>query len=207
METPQTPLMPPVLPPDLSSFSNLLPPEQPMPTPDHLGASLLGQQMHSTPATLMHLEQQELHDHGIAMGGLPMGDESLLSHAMQLPMPAMENVGYTGPPMENADYDEQLLPAVTPGGHGPTTPWHDLDNEEFPHSVGPPEEQQTDETYEQYEERVLNKRAVHMYHILKGKLDLNPQRPMFFSEMTHRNSRKQVIWITGLINDGKKLKF
>jgi hypothetical protein len=194
METPQTPLMPPVLPPDMSNLSNLLPPEQPMPTPDHLGVSLLAQQMHSTPAQLMFPEQ-ELPDHSLMMGGAPLVDESLLGHAMQLPMPPMENLGYdqsAGPPMANMGYDEQLPPAVTPGGHGPTTPWHELDNEEFAHSVGPPEEQQTDETYEQYEERVLNKRAVHMYHILKGKLDLNPQRPMFFSEMTHRNSRKQV---------------
>jgi cohesin complex subunit SCC1 len=197
METPQTPLMPPVLPPDMSNLSNLLPPEHPMPTPDHLGASLLGHQMHSTPAQMMHLEQ-ELPDPSLMMSGAthPMVDQSHLGHSMQQEqMPPMENLGYdqsAGPLMANMGYDEQLPPAVTPGGHGPTTPWHDLDNEEFPHSVGPPEEQQTDETYEQYEERVLNKRAVHMYHILKGKIDLNPQRPMFFSEMTHRNSRKQV---------------
>lgn len=195
MESPQTPLMPPVLPPDMSNLSNLLPPEHPMPTPDHLSASLLVQQMLPTPGQMMHHEQ-ELPDPSLMMSGPPhqMADQSLLGHALQQQMPPMENLGYdqnAGPLMDNMGYDEQL-PAVTPGGHGPTTPWHDLDNEEFPHSVGPPEEQQTDETYEQYEERVLNKRAVHMYHILKGKLDLTPQRPMFFSEMTHRNNRKQV---------------
>jgi len=195
MEAPQTPLMAPVMPQDMSNLSNLLPPDHPMPTPDHLGASILGQQLHSTPAPMMH-HDQVLPDPSLMMGATPhpMGDQSL-SHAMQQQqMPPMENLGYdqNGPLMANMGYDEQLPPAVTPGGHGPTTPWHDMDNEEFPHSVGPAEEQQTDETYEQYEERVLNKRATHMYHILKSKLDVNPQRPMFFSEMTHRNSRKQV---------------
>nr|CAD7460695.1 unnamed protein product [Timema tahoe] len=52
-----------------------------------------------------------------------------------------------------------------------------------------PEEQQVDETYEQFEERVLNKRAGHMYHIVKSKL--NRSDKLFLSEMVHRNNRKQ----------------
>lgn len=52
------------------------------------------------------------------------------------------------------------------------------------------EEQQTDETYEQFEERVLNKRAAHMYHVIKNKLDTRDN--LTLSEMTHKNSRKQV---------------
>ncbi|CAB3377355.1 Hypothetical predicted protein [Cloeon dipterum] len=196
LETPQTPLMPPVLPPDMSNLSNLLPPEHPMPTPDHLGASVLGNQLHSTPAPLMH-HDQSLADPSLLLNATPhaLSDQSLLHSIQQQQMPAMENLGYDqsqAPLMANMGYDDQLPPAVTPGGHGPTTPWHDLDNEEFPHSVGPPEEQQTDETYEQYEERVLNKRAAHMYQILKSRIDVSSQKPMFFSEMTHRNSRKQV---------------
>nr|CAD7443281.1 unnamed protein product [Timema bartmani] len=55
-----------------------------------------------------------------------------------------------------------------------------------------PEEQQVDETYEQFEERVLNKRAGHMYHIVKSKL--NRSDKLFLSEMVHRNNRKQVTW-------------
>jgi hypothetical protein len=54
-----------------------------------------------------------------------------------------------------------------------------------------PEEQQVDETYEQFEERVLNKRAGHMYHIVKSKLMRTDK--LFLSEMVHRNNRKQVI--------------
>jgi cohesin complex subunit SCC1 len=53
------------------------------------------------------------------------------------------------------------------------------------------EEQATDETYEQYEERVLNKRALQMYHIVKSKLEVDPSIP--FSTMCNaRNNRKQV---------------
>ena len=52
------------------------------------------------------------------------------------------------------------------------------------------EEQQMDETYEQFEERVLNKRAAHMYHAIKNKLDARDS--LTLSEMTHKNSRKQV---------------
>ena len=52
------------------------------------------------------------------------------------------------------------------------------------------EEQQTDETYEQFEERVLNKRAAHMYHSIKNKLE--NKENMKLSEMTYKNGRKQV---------------
>lgn len=47
-----------------------------------------------------------------------------------------------------------------------------------------------DETYEQFEERVLNKRAAAMYHLVRAKLQLSPTIP--FSDMTHRNNKKQV---------------
>jgi len=53
------------------------------------------------------------------------------------------------------------------------------------------EEQATDETYEQYEERVLNKRAAQMYHIIKSKLDVDTSIP-FSTMCTVRNTRKQV---------------
>jgi hypothetical protein len=52
------------------------------------------------------------------------------------------------------------------------------------------EEQLADETYEQFEERVLNKRAAAMYHLVRAKLQLSDAIP--FSEMTIRNTKKQV---------------
>lgn len=47
-----------------------------------------------------------------------------------------------------------------------------------------------DETYEQFEERVLNKRAAHMYHVIKSKLDTKDK--LTLSEMAYKNNRKQV---------------
>jgi len=47
-----------------------------------------------------------------------------------------------------------------------------------------------DETYEQFEERVLNKRAAHMYNVIKNKLDTKDR--LTLSEMAFKNNRKQV---------------
>ena len=52
------------------------------------------------------------------------------------------------------------------------------------------DEQLADETYEQFEERVLNKRAAAMYNLVRAKMQLNDAIP--FSDMTYRNNRKQV---------------
>ncbi|CAB0043838.1 unnamed protein product [Trichogramma brassicae] len=104
--------------------------------------------------------------------------------------PHMENMGYDHNAPFLGGYDNNRgMPS--PGGisdRGPATPWNQ-DDYEFPPSVGPTEEQQTDETYEQFEERVLNKRAAHMYNAIKNKLDCREN--MTLSEMTHKNSRKQ----------------
>ncbi|XP_058062210.1 double-strand-break repair protein rad21 homolog [Anopheles bellator] len=63
---------------------------------------------------------------------------------------------------------------------------------EFSPSVGPAQpndEQQVDETIEQFEERVLNKRAAQMFLSVKSRL-LKADHIML-SEMTHRNNKKQ----------------
>lgn len=92
--------------------------------------------------------------------------------------------------MANMGYDEHL-PAQTPAGamsERAHSPWQgDYD---FPPSVGPTEEQQVDETDEQFEERVLNKRAYQMFTVVRSKLQTTEQ--ITFTEMCHRNSRKQV---------------
>lgn len=109
-------------------------------------------------------------------------------------MPEMDNMGYDQASHQPSflNYDDQQLPINTPGGiseRGPATPWNQEDYE-FPQSVGPTEEQQVDETYEQFEERVLNKRAAHMYTVIKDKLDTKDR--LTLSEMAYKNSRKQV---------------
>lgn len=46
------------------------------------------------------------------------------------------------------------------------------------------------ETDEQFEERVLNKRAAQMFFAVRNKMQR--QDSIYLSEMTHRNNRKQV---------------
>lgn len=106
----------------------------------------------------------------------------------------MENMGYDQSghmQMANMGYDEHL-PAQTPGGamsERVATPWHE--DYDFPASVGNvAEEQLVDETDEQFEERVLNKRACQMFSVVKSKLYRSDS--LYLSEMTQRNTRKQV---------------
>ncbi|XP_058812778.1 double-strand-break repair protein rad21 homolog A isoform X2 [Topomyia yanbarensis] len=63
---------------------------------------------------------------------------------------------------------------------------------EFPQSVGAQqvsEEQQVDETIEQFEERVLNKRAAQLFLSVRSRLLKSDN--MVLSDMTHRNNKKQ----------------
>lgn len=61
----------------------------------------------------------------------------------------------------------------------------------IPPKAHPNDEQQVDETIEQFEERVLNKRAAQMFLSVKSRL-LKADHIML-SEMTHRNNKKQVM--------------
>lgn len=119
-------------------------------------------------------------------------------------MAHMENMGYKQGAgqhelqMANMGYDEHL-PAHTPGGamsERVGTPWHE--DYDFPASVGVPDDQQlADETDEQFEERVLNKRAYQMFTVVRGKLQRNDH--MYLSDMTLRNTRKQVSFALYLV--------
>lgn len=68
----------------------------------------------------------------------------------------------------------------------------DDDDEDYgpPASVGPAEEQLADETYEQFEERILNKRTVHMLHMIRTPLEAG--RQVRFSDVARGSNRKQV---------------
>lgn len=68
----------------------------------------------------------------------------------------------------------------------------DDDDEDYgaPASVGPAEEQLADETYEQFEERILNKRTVHMLHMVRAPLEAG--RQVRFSDVARGGNRKQV---------------
>lgn len=71
---------------------------------------------------------------------------------------------------------------------------HDWDGDyDFPASVGAPpaadEQQGVDETTEQFEERVLNKRAAALFVTVRGKLQ--KRDCLYLTEMTQRNNKKQ----------------
>lgn len=123
----------------------------------------------------------------------------------------MDNIGYS-----NMGYDD-AAPQATPRGAGGmservTNDWND--DYDFPPSVGahvshfffidiffkfnlfffvaqqPGDEQMENETDEQFEERVLNKRAAQMFLAVRARMQKSEQ--IYLSEMTVKNNRKQV---------------
>uniref|UniRef100_A0A0A9YIK2 Double-strand-break repair protein rad21 n=1 Tax=Lygus hesperus TaxID=30085 RepID=A0A0A9YIK2_LYGHE len=145
------------------------------------------------------------HHPGLAPNMTPMSIDSSLPHLPPEQMTLLEeslapgqtplhNMGYDGAAqndlMANMGYDESAPPPTTPGAlseKGGATPWHD--DYDLPVSVGPPEEQANDETFEQFEERVLNKRAAHMYSLVKTKF--STVEKLTFTHLVNRNNRKQ----------------
>nr|XP_018899724.1 PREDICTED: double-strand-break repair protein rad21 homolog isoform X2 [Bemisia tabaci] len=157
-----------------------VPPATPAPTP---GMPLMEEQA-PAPSPAPYPPMSEL---------IPEIPEQALPSEQEAPL--MENMGYEDsalhPMMANMGYDETHPPATTPGAiseRGQNTPWHE--DYELPVSVGPADEQAVDETIEQFEERVLNKRASQLYHLIKTKYDQGVDK-LCLSDLTHRNNRKQ----------------
>lgn len=156
-----------------------------------------------TPAGLQHGESGQvmpelpgaMTPHGLDHGGMTPHHASL-EHIDQLPSlpadqvssilnePGMENfsnMGYDGHPHSPA---RGVLHEEVPNE------WNQ--DYEFPQSVGgqqPNEEQQVDETIEQFEERVLNKRAAQLFVSVRSRL--LKCESMVLSDMTNRNNKKQ----------------
>ncbi|XP_064112474.1 double-strand-break repair protein rad21 homolog [Macrobrachium nipponense] len=115
-----------------------------------------------------------------------------------------ENHGYSEnqPPLENRDYENAHPPANTPGAHsdgGPRSVYSEHPNTPGPHTrveeEEEEEEQADDETYEQFEERVVNKRAAHMFHTIRRKIGTsknNKSKSINFTDFVQKNNRKQV---------------
>lgn len=115
----------------------------------------------------------------------------------------MANLGYdqqqppADPNMANMGWDDgHPQGAPTPGAPsmGAPTPYReDEEFDEYPRSVGAAnkeeEEMQEDETIEQFEDRVLNKRAAFLYKTLKSRIE--EEETVEFHSMTKRNTRKQ----------------
>merc|ERR1719322_181907 len=87
---------------------------------------------------------------------------------------------------------------VTPYREGGATPYREENEfDGYPASVGPgsvrgdeEEERGEEETQEEFEDRVLNKRAAHLNKILSSKLE-SSDSVVRLSDMTRRNTRKQ----------------
>ncbi|XP_055716237.1 double-strand-break repair protein rad21-like protein 1 isoform X2 [Phlebotomus papatasi] len=95
---------------------------------------------------------------------------------------AMENMGFT-----NMGYEGHTTPRAGMSERI-ANDWNE--DYDFPQSVGQlGEEQLENETDEQFEERVLNKRAAQMFVAVKRKL--LKSESIQLSEMTYRNSKKQ----------------
>jgi cohesin complex subunit SCC1 len=92
----------------------------------------------------------------------------------------------------NMGYDAQASPS---GGISEriANDWNDYD---YPSSVGHEgDEQMVDESIEAFEERVLNKRAAQLFVTVRAKLQ--KQDKIYLSDMTYRNSKKQVRILVG----------
>ncbi|XP_020706770.1 double-strand-break repair protein rad21 homolog isoform X2 [Athalia rosae] len=195
---PPTPLPPPrsPIPPEVS-----LPPETPVPDISAMLPSVDSIDQMAlppvTPSLSMEMPQIPPAEVSSLLGtteqpqALPEQTEETSLQPSELPQ--MENMGYEQGQAQVPflGYDDHQPLAHTPGAiseRGPATPWNHEDYE-FPPSVGPLEEQQVDETYEQFEERVLNKRAAHMYHLIKSKLETKDH--LTLSDMAYKNNRKQ----------------
>ncbi|XP_065083169.1 double-strand-break repair protein rad21 homolog isoform X2 [Ochlerotatus camptorhynchus] len=133
--------------------------------------------------------------HGLDHGGMTPHHSSL-EHIDQIPHLPADQVSsiLNEPGMENFSnmgYEGHAASPAREALHD------DVQNEwnqdyEFPHSVGgqqTTEEQQVDETIEQFEERVLNKRAAQLFISVRSRLLKTDC--MVLSEMTHRNDKKQ----------------
>lgn len=132
--------------------------------------------------------------------------------------PHMDNLGWedaaasmAGAPTPGDDLGPMSMgvPSIGPPSMGGQTPYHGEDDEEEEEEdeynvtntstdasrtdgQGQPEESEEmleGETVEEFEDRVLNKRAAHLNTILKSKLAVLPE--LHLSQMTRRNTRKQ----------------
>lgn len=143
------------------------------------------------------LEPSNVFDQMIASGGLtPTG----LDHGGMTPNHVIEQIESI--PNLPVDQVSSILNAPEMDGYAnmgyDNHSGHMADNDwdgdyGFPQSVGAPtgldEQQGVDETTEQFEERVLNKRAAQLFVTVRAKIQ--KREPIYLSEMTVRNNRKQ----------------
>jgi cohesin complex subunit SCC1 len=133
-----------------------------------------------------HMANLGWEDNAASMAGAPTPGDDLGPMSMGVPSVGPPSMGAPTPYREDEDEEEEENEYnVTPTAHVP------LDSSQAPGQVLPEEsdEMLEGETVDEYEDRVLNKRAAHLNTILKSKLAVLPSLKL--SLMTRRNTRKQ----------------
>lgn len=148
-----------------------------------------------TPGNLSH-GMTPLHDGGFTPSALDHGGitpHHSIEHMESIPNLPADQVSsiLNGSEMENyanMGYDGHGSPGRVDMSERIANDWNE--DYDFPASVGQTgEEQMIDETIEQFEERVLNKRAAQMFISVRTRLQRN--EGMYLSEMTYKNTKKQ----------------
>jgi cohesin complex subunit SCC1 len=183
------------------SFGNdLMPPPAALTSPRMINSSSMGMtsptsHIPMTPGNLTHGNMTPgFHHHGLDENN-PMLSDPALNNLDTIPNLNAETVssildGANGMDQHfaNMGYDAQASPS---GGISEriANDWNDYD---YPGSVGQQagDEQMVDESIEQFEERVLNKRAAQLFVNIRAKLQ--KQDKIYLTDMTYRNSKKQV---------------
>ncbi|XP_050293087.1 double-strand-break repair protein rad21 homolog isoform X2 [Anthonomus grandis grandis] len=173
-----------------------LPPQYGLDQQQMLGAPMPGMPSSSLGIS-PELAAQQQHLMGQEQMGMPSDASSRLQQpdlGMRPPISErsleMENMGYDHDGMDNMGYEGQL-PHETPHAgmsERVPSPWTGGDYD-IPASAEPSEEQQVDETDEQFEERVLNKRAYQLFLMVRNRF--HDKQQITLSELCHRNKRKQ----------------
>ncbi|CAH1973037.1 unnamed protein product [Acanthoscelides obtectus] len=179
MMQPQTPMMQPPTPGMMQPQTPMMQPQTPgiMGTPAH--DMMGGGEMYSQtpvypepPTPLPHMEE---------MPHLPpdqvrmiLQEQEDMAQAAEALLNAPSHLGAHDLPAMDA-YDDHERPA---------SPW------DYEYDQGPSEEQQKDETDEQFEERVLNKRAYQLFTLVRRKFQLADK--ILLDEMCQHNTKKQV---------------
>lgn len=177
---------------------SLMPPPSRILSPRQTNIGIMSPPSHHhipmTPGNLQHGNMTPGFHHGLDENN-PMLSDPALNNLDSIPNLNAETVssildGTNGMDQhfENLGYDAQASPS---GGISEriTNDW-DYD---YPASVGGNgEEQMVDESIEQFEERVLNKRAAQLFVNMRAKLQ--KQDKIYLSDMTYRNTKKQVMF-------------
>jgi cohesin complex subunit SCC1 len=191
-------IMPPPATPNIHQIStpnhstmmgmSVMPPTPMPPTP-----SL--SQIPMTPGNLDHGSMTPFNSHHGNLDDNPMLSDPALNNLDAIPLNPL-NPETVSSILDDAGGEMDHFANMGYDGHGSpgggiseriANDWNDYD---YPASVGRNgDEQMVDETIEQFEERVLNKRAAQLFVSVRAKLQ--KENTLYLSEMTYKNTKKQ----------------